>query len=236
MMRVLKPTAIILFAGLLCGVSAKSSGTSAQAVQSYGLPEYHRDVARILKYVRPALRSPIGLRLSYAAACGPGINIPPIPDIHLQQPTGSNSNLDTVRTVFRSDSNVVVSSGPEGVIEIGIGKIPDTLLRTRLQVLKLQPIEQFNPSAAIAAVKNTPEVQAAIRTLGLRSSSDFHIRLLRSPESGGPHLPAVMNDVTIDHILDLLAERFKVLVAYGVCRNRDASRRFFMDVVDLTQH
>lgn len=237
MRTVLKYFAIILAMCLACGAVASSSGSSTQRGQSDGLAAYQRDEANILKYLRPALEaSPtIAVRLIYATKCAAGANIPPIPPIRLQEASRPNTGFSAVRMIFQGDDNVAVTEWPKGIVRIRIGDVPEELLRTHTRVFRLQPIEQYNPSLVIGALKNTKEMEGAMVALGLRPSSVLHMELLTLPQKGAPHFPPVLQDVTANRVLDVLAESFRGVVTYGVCMQGPARRPFFINFVGLMQ-
>jgi hypothetical protein len=95
----------------------------------------------------------------------------------------------------------------------------------------LQPIEQYNPGKVIDALESTKELNSAVKSLGLLLVAPVHIELLTLPHNGAPHVPAVLHDVTIDQILDLVAKTFGRVVTYGVCTSGPAPRSILISLL-----
>jgi hypothetical protein len=233
---VLKYFAVILAIWFSCGAVADCSRPSTQRAQSDELGTYHRDEARILDYLRPALNATAtAVQLSYAAKCVAGTNVPPIPLIRLQKAPKADRGFRAVRTIFQGNGNIAVTEGPDGIVRVRIGNVPAELLRTHIRVFSLQPIEQYNPSSVLSALEDTKEMRSAIVALGLRPATVLHMQLRVLPQKGLPHFPAVLQDVTVGQVLDLLSVTFKGVVAYGICTQGPPGRPLFISYVDVTQ-
>lgn len=231
---ILRNLAVILVVYLSCGARAESSGFSAQPTQPYQVSDYNRDLANILNYLRPALTvSPAGVRLSYAAKCAAGAEVPPIPPVRLRAPSRPSTGYSAVSMIFEGNQNVAVTKNVDGIITIKMGTVRDDLLHADIHVLRLRPTAQYDAGSVIAALENTVEMQSAMDSLGLRPSSVFRIGLLQSPGSGRPHIPSVLKNVTVDQVLDLLAKTFRGIVTYGVCTQGPPRRPFFINFVGL---
>jgi hypothetical protein len=165
------------------------------------------------------------VRFSYAASCNATSSLPPIPPIRFSTPPSRLTGVGAVRAIFHSDDNVIVTEGPGGIAKVSVGKVPTNLLRTRIALLRLQLIEQYNVSTVIDALESTKEMQGAVKSSGLYIVPLLHIQLLGRPVLGAPHVPAILRDVTIGQVLDLVARTFRgVLVTYGVCTAGPAPR------------
>jgi hypothetical protein len=226
----LKYFATVLAACLSCGAATNSAGLSTQQTDE---SDYLYRVVQVVQYLRSALGSPTGVRLSYAAKCGVNSSIPPLPAMQLRQPPSSSTGLSAVRLIFESEDDVSVTKGLDGVIEIKLGKVSGELLDTKIADIRFDPIERYNPRSAISALERTAEMKRAMDTLEMRSSSLFYIGLLRSPENGGPSLPSELQHVTTDRVFDKLAQSFRGLVTYGVCTQGYPKRLFFIDFVGM---
>jgi len=110
-----------------------------------------------------------------------------------------------------------VTEGRTGIIRIRIGKAPDAFLQTKISLLTLKPMEQYNPTLAVSAIESTGEVEAAMRRLGVRPVQAIGTQLIAEPAKGLPHLPSSMKNVTVDQALDSIAKTFKDVVVYGAC-------------------
>jgi hypothetical protein len=195
--------------------------------------EYQDQATVILERLLPAFKkNPNGVRISYGARCSAALRFPLIPPIRLQKASRSNTMLKAARSVFGGDDNIVVSSDELGNVRIGIGNAPDPLLRTRIAMLRLDEIEQYNPFDAIGAIQATKEVQKAAAALHLRPVPRIRVQLIQRPTAGAPHLPAILQNLTVDQILEWLAARFKGAVLYGVCTQGPQPHDFLLDFFD----
>jgi hypothetical protein len=151
--------------------------------------------------------------------------------VKVQPPSKGKTGAAAVREIFRNDKNVIVTEEPIGIIRIRIGKVPAAILHTKLSLLTLDEIGQYNPKEAIIAINNTKEMQTAMRSLGVIPIwSASSARALPAKEL--PHLPATMRNVTVEQVLDLIAKAWDGPVIYGVCAGpTDSSgvKRFFID-------
>jgi hypothetical protein len=132
-------------------------------------------------------------------------------------PTAGQSALAGVRSVFLDPSEATVTQTEFGVIHIVIGEVNDRILRTRVSILALSPLEQYNPSLAIVALEHTPEMMLATRQFNIRQIVRMEEYGLRQPIATEPHLPPLLRDMTADEILDKIALTFHGVVLYGAC-------------------
>ncbi|SRR5579884_469846 len=178
-----------------------------------------RNEDAVLRYLRRvASSSDIAMRLYYLGACGPGAqDLVPFPFTKVQPPSAGKTGLAAVREIFNNDTNVTVTEDA-GIIRILIGKVPIEILQTKISLLTLEPLAQYNPNQAIIAINNTNEMQAAMRALGLSFvGSASSSRTLPSEEL--PHLPASVKNMTVEQILDLIAKTWDGPVIFGACTN-----------------
>jgi hypothetical protein len=148
----------------------------------------------------------------------------------VQPPSKGNTGLAAVREIFKNDKNVRITEDA-GIIRIWIGKVPTGILRTKLSLLNLNPVAQYNPDQAITVINNTKEMESAMRSLAFRPVwSASSSRALPAKEL--PHLPASLNDMTVEQVLDLMAKTWDGPVIYGACTaSNDASTttKFLID-------
>lgn len=215
--------AAILSLSLTCFAVADSAGSSTA----------HTDESTLMQYLQPALAAGTSVRFSYAASCNAVSEFPPIPPIRLGVPSHGLTGIGAVRSIFRSDPNVVVTAGPAGIAKISAGKVPPSLLRTRVTLLRLKPIDQYNPGNVLGALDSTKELGSAVKSLGLVIVEPLKVQLLHVPEPGdpAPHLPAALHDVTIDQVLDLVAKTFRGVVLFGVCTAGPTPRSLYMNFI-----
>ena len=211
-------------------------GPSLAGVACAGQPwpsELSGQATTILGRLLPAFKKkPTGVWISYAARCDAVKSIPLIPPIRLQKVSNSNTVLEAARSAFVGDDNVTVSSDEQDNVRIEVGNVPDALLRTKIATLRLNEIEQYNPLRAIPAIEATQEVQRAAAALHLTPAPTLSVQLLQPPSPGAPHLPSVLQNLTVDQILGMLAARFKGAVLYGVCTQGPQPHEFSIGFLD----
>lgn len=158
-----------------------------------------RSIRAVLKYVWPVLSSAKRSgRVYYRAVCPPNYRYYPLrlPKIDVQQPSITGTALTDVRSIFRQNRNVKVAEDKTGIIRIGIGKVPDSVLQTRLSKLSFDAEGQYNTSSAIGAIESAPEVRSVMRTLNVRIPARVYHYALVEPAARLPHLPAEISNVT----------------------------------------
>lgn len=219
----LKCFAAILGLSLTCFAVADSAASSSPQT----------DESTLMRYLQPALGARTSVRFSYAASCSAARGFPPIPPIRFSAPSNRLAGVAAVRYIFRLDPNVVVTAGPGGIAKVTVGKVPTNLLRTRVALLRLQPIVQYNPGNVLDALERANELQGAVKSLGLVFVEPLKIQLVHIPEPGdpAPHLPAALYDVTVDQVLDLVAKTFRGVVLFGVCTAGTTPRTLYMNFI-----
>jgi hypothetical protein len=217
-----------LLAGILVVCFGATDSAFTQAI-SHGGSDRNEDT--VLRYLRRvASSSDTAIRVYYLGACGPSAEDPvPFPFTKVQPPSAGKTGLAAVREIFNNDTNVTVTEDA-GIIRIRIGTVPTDILRTKLSLLNLDSIAQYNPNQAIIAINNTSEMEAATRALGLSSvGSASSSRTLPSEEL--PHLPASIKNMTVEQILDLIAKTWDGPVIFGACtvpRTEGGAKPFFI--------
>jgi hypothetical protein len=184
----------------------------------------------LVKAMLPWLKSAgKAARIYFAATCQADdpVLIPEI-DINNPPPGEPQPRLADVRRMLRSNTNVVVTEDPAGIIRVRIGEFPDAILRTRISRLSLSPVDQYNAAFARDALLDSEEMVSAAKDLGLIRQLFVYSYLVRYPAPGLPHMPASLGDLTADQVLDTIATSFNGVVLYGVCAQ---SGLFKVDVV-----
>jgi hypothetical protein len=126
--------------------------------------------------------------------------------------------MDAMRRLLETNArDAIVSKGPHGTVQVRVGTIRTAILETRVSVLKLTPLEQYNPNLAILEIQRTSEVTSAMQRSGLRFPLETIAMITQKPAPGLPHLPSVIRDATVDEAMDLVAETFSGIVLYDEC-------------------
>lgn len=180
---------------------------------------------------RVAGSSDIAIRLYYRGTCHSNAEDPiPFPFVRVQAFSKGKTGVAAVREIFKNDKTVTITEEPVGIIRIWIWKVPIAILQTKLSLLTLEELGQYNPDEAIIAINHTKEMQAAMRSLGVTPVwSASSSRALPAKEL--PHLPASMRNVTVEQVLDLMAKTWDGPVIFGACAvptGASGGRRFFI--------
>ena len=209
-MRGLLPTAA------LCLVFAALIGASGSR---YVL---HRDdLGAVLHDVRATLYA-TPVRVYYTDFCSGSkdnpLNFPASQMYDFVTPRSGRRGIGAMREMLRANaSGAIVSVGPKGVPRVRVGTVSAPILRTRLRLLRLTALEQYNPSLAILAIQKTKAVTSAMQQRGLHFPLEIMGVIVQQPRQGLPHLPPVISDATVDEALDLVAVTFRGVVVYDEC-------------------
>jgi hypothetical protein len=186
----------------------------------------------VLKLVWPILREADKAgRIYYSVPCAPDEGYPyypyPFPKLQLRTPEKGITGLAAIRQIFEDEkSNMIVQENPVGVINIQIGKIPETILNTKILHLTLTQQEQYHEWFAVRAIEHSEEVRAVTDK---RSDDDpsFPISVLSGYSTDGPHLPSSLTNMTFDDALDLAAQTFRGIVVFGTCTEHKWFKVYF---------
>lgn len=191
-------------------------------------PVGHMDA--VIDYLRPVLKGVAGAaRVYYAAICSADTFGQPrllFPAVNLEAPPQGATGMTAVRQIFRDDPHVTTTQDRSEMLRITIGSVSTAILQTRIPALTLNSYEQYSAPSAVLAIENAPEVYAARRSLHLGVPWGIRDIIVGGPVEGAPHLPRVMQNVTVDEALDSVARTFKGIVMYGVCTQPDGKGLF----------
>jgi hypothetical protein len=195
----------------------------ARAAQEGSREASARNKAAVLEYLQPVMSSSgKALRIYYRADCHASKDFVaddpvPFPFTNVQPPAKDTTGIAAVREIFKNDNNVIVTEEAD-IIKVWIGKVPTAILETKLSQLTLDPMCQYNPMDAIAAINNTKEMAAAMRSIGVESVPSLG-SLAAEPQDGLPHLSNLLKNVTVEQVLDMIAKTWagEGLVIYGAC-------------------
>lgn len=189
-----------------------------------GSPHAHHgdDLGYVLHAARSTLyKTP--LRVYYRGNCNASeddpLNFPPLKKYDFETPRSERRGVPAMRTMLGTDvPDAIVSHGPRGILQVHVRAVTTRILGARISVLRLTPLEQYNPNLAILAIKRTKEVTAAVQRSGLRFPLEIMDMIVQQPAAGLPHLASVLNDTTADEALDSVALTFRGIVIYDECR------------------
>lgn len=213
---------IIIFSLFITGMT----GCSSEATNNTNKQEYAAAGERTREMILEDLQlafgsSPRAARIYFSASCDLnefGNLLFPVLDV--ESPVEHGHGLESIREIFRYDSNVVVSEGGSGIFKITIGKVSGRILDTEIPLLTLNQRAQYNPDGldgAIPAIESTPEFKAASKKLKTSQVAFFYIGGVEPALETLPHLPGAINNVTVDQALDSVAKTFGGVVFYGEC-------------------
>lgn len=185
-------------------------------------------------YLRPVLTEVEGAaRIYYAGECQArgkgstsGLWQLLFPVVYLQPPRRGATGITAVRQIFRDDPNVAVMQDRSGMLRITIGSVSTIILQTRIQTLTLNPYAQYSAPSAVVTIENVPELRAAEHTLDAYPNQGIIDIIVSGPIPGAPHLPKLMQNVTVDEALDSVVRPFKGIVTYGICKQPDGKHLF----------
>ena len=186
----------------------------------------------LIHYLRPAVQYGGSGRIYYTGECqAPGKDTSEFwqllfPAVYLQPPRQGATGITAVRQIFRDDPNVAVMQDRSGMLRITIGSVSTAILQTRIQTLTLNSIDQYSAPSAIIQIENAPELRAAELRLNVYANQGTINIIVSGPIPGAPHLPKLLQNVTIDEALDSVVRTFRGIVTYGICTQPNGKSLF----------
>jgi hypothetical protein len=186
----------------------------------------------LVDYLRPALKYVGGTaRIYYAGECPTKDRSSLVQQLHFpsvwfQPPLPGATGMDAVRQIFSEDPNVTVTQDRFEMLRITIGSVSSTVLQTRIPSLTFDPTAQYTASSATDTIAITADIYAKQHGLPFGLAPFIIDHLVSGPINGAPHLPAMMQNITIDDALDVVARTFKGIVTYGDCTQPDGKILF----------
>ena len=130
------------------------------------------------------------------------------------------------RELFDADKGQVRGQGRR-LVAIQLGRVDRSILDTKVKTLHLERIERYNADLVLSAILNAPEVKATIQSHSLEPTIEMGPGFVNASERGRPHMPAALDDRTVEELLDSVAETFNGIVCYGECGDAAGSRWFW---------
>lgn len=194
-----------------------------------------RNQDMLLRYLRAVLiaRGGVGRLYVHSRCLWDSENLLCFPRVELQPGSKGKAGLAAIRDVLAKNKGVTVAERQRGLTAIWIGGVSDDLLRTRIHLLRLEPLQRYNYLKAIEAIINTREIQTKMRNLRMEIPPIFGNYQLLEPDRNLRHLPTFMTNVTMDEALDLVAQVFGGLVIYEECMGQNRTRLFSVDFAPL---
>ncbi len=185
------------------------------SLQPYGSEKDSR--GNIEEYLYLALNSAgIPGRVYYQGPCRGGEALH-LPRLSIRPPPRGETGLAAVKEIFRNNSDVDVTEDQTGMVRVIIGKVPATILKTKINHLALTPFEQYNHNLAIGAIENSDEVKSAMRLHHLKLQTVPVVEQFVQPAPSLRHLSPFIEGATMEQALDSVAKIFSGVVLYSVC-------------------
>lgn len=220
-----------------------STFLACQFVSGQELPKDRTDLSNLairnqdmfLRDFGPMLKAACGVgRLYVHTKClGAAEDILFFPLIAVKSGTKEKAGLPAIRDALAKNKGVTVAERRPGLIGIWIGGVNNDLLRTKIHVLKLEPLQRYNYQDAIVAIISTREVQTKMRELRVEVSPRVVHYPISYPDPKLPHLPGSMTDLTMDEALDRVAQTFGGLVIYEECVGQKPVRFFSVHMHEM---
>jgi hypothetical protein len=188
------------------------------------------------KYLWPVLRAQrLPVFISYLGTCSDddGVQVP-FPAVDVQSPFPRQTGLAAIRQIFRNAHDVDVKQERSGLMMINIGNAPDALLETRISTLEFDPYEQYDPTMALVAIGTNPDVELGERRLKIDNSKWVEVLhgLSSGPVKQWPHLPPILQNITLRTAMKRLAEKFRGAAIYGACPSELRTELHFRGISD----
>ncbi len=206
--------------GYTFGGSPASEDLSSPSVVG-SVPHADQIEEQAIDYVRRALDARSGGRIDFEAeSCrAEGGDVVSFPSLKLSYPQGGTSADIALRNVFAGNRNISIKID-KSLFRITIGRPGRSILRVRLKEVRFSSAQQYSGIYALAAVLEAPEVSAWMKQHAAREPMHPYVGSVRGPDPSLPHLPARIQNVTVDQALDMISRTFDGIVLYGACEYR----------------
>lgn len=143
-----------------------------------------------------------------------------VSDVLPNPPSGPFHSIDAALTALvKADPRVSWRRGPDGVIRVWDGKVPEGLLHLRLKQVHLR--DRARAWRALNDILSAPGVRVYFRKKHLRWGLYSTMGGITSGggTKGLPRLSATMRNVTVEQALDRVAEFFRGVWIYSYCQS-----------------
>lgn len=198
-------------------LSARSSAFAEEQVSD----DYGRQTAELVAgYLEPILKNArAAARIYYSSEplAHNSLFGCPFPKMKILPPEKGLSGLAAVRSIFRDAKQVAAKTSGRGNFVITIGNPRKTILDTWIPYLAFSDEERFNRISAIDAIDLSQTIKLARQRLDIMETRLMTIGNVVMPNEDLPRLPKVIENVSFDEALDLVAATWGVTVSYGEC-------------------
>ena len=211
------------------GCSPSATISNSQENQKENSEETFKNLIENIRLVLN--ESDNSVRVYFSGECGQGAELlfqeVSFPKIRLTQPVSGNDDIIQIRSIFHKNEPVKVFQDRNGIIRVRIGDPDDKLLKTNISVLRFTPDEQYNSRLAVDVIDDAPEVIEMAENIRVRPTSRLALfGLLVAPSEEFPRLPEVVENVTMDEALDLVASTLGDIIVFGICSDQYTVRAY----------
>lgn len=199
----------------------------ATAMSNAGQPRGDQnDSQRIAPILSLVKAGGVSIWIEYHGACAEGST----QDIPLElriTPGERNVNanaLNAIRNILRENDNLSIDSSTPGIIKVSTGGGLSPIPNLKLDDLKLDSKDRYNPNYAIAAAIGVS--QASLQDLQATPLIEFGGLLGEVPSKGRPHLRQTSKYGTLNELLLDVSRTFKGVLVYKECKLENGTRLF----------
>jgi hypothetical protein len=96
-----------------------------------------------------------------------------------------------------------------------VGHVSSEILKTQIKLVTFTPNERYNAEDALIPILRAKEVQTTMHELGIEQPMTASPGIRQLPDPRLPHLPASMENVSMEQAFDRIAQTFGGIVIYG---------------------
>jgi len=132
-----------------------------------------------------------------------------------------------IRRLFPKDLQVEMLHSYPKVVSIRLEHVGVRVFSRKIATLKLNRLQQYEPSVALGALESTAEFRSAEKENGLSPVFPDPFSYLGEPNESDPHLPPELRNVTLNQVADLIAKTFGGVVVYQECPSTGEFRLYY---------
>ena len=132
-----------------------------------------------------------------------------------------------IQRIFSKNSDVELLQAYPRVVSIRLEHVGLKVFSGKIALLKLNTLQQYEPSMALGAIESTPEFRSAEKENGLSPVISGPIFYLGAPDRSAPHLPPELRNVTPKELMNLIAKTFGGVAVYQECPSSHEFRLYY---------